>query len=110
MPGRIQRGSQLATQMIAANKSKNPTKIEFARRDEFRARSARHQLRGRIPHRRKIRVAWVASGNFIYIGASDLVPEVNRHRNAIVYLIHFVPCVSGVLLLWVLRVVLGAEG
>ena len=51
-----------------------------------------------------------AAGNFIYIGASDLVPEVNRHRNATVNLIHFVSFVSGVLLLWGLRIVLGAEG
>lgn len=51
-----------------------------------------------------------AAGNFIYIGASDLVPEVNRHRNAMVNLIHYVSFVSGVILLWGLRVVLGAEG
>ena len=41
-----------------------------------------------------------AAGNFIYIGATDLVPEVNRHRNAAVNLIHFVSFVSGILLLW----------
>ncbi len=51
-----------------------------------------------------------AAGNFIYIGASDLVPEMNRHRNAALNLVHFASFVSGVLLLWVLRVVLGGGG
>lgn len=51
-----------------------------------------------------------AAGNFIYIGASDLVPEVNRHRDGVVNFIHFVAFLSGLVLLWGLRVGLGALG
>lgn len=48
-----------------------------------------------------------AAGNFIYIGASDLVPEVNRHQDALVNLVHFVAFVAGVLLLWGIRALVG---
>jgi len=51
-----------------------------------------------------------AAGNFIYIGASDLIPEVNRHRDARVNLLHFASFAAGVLLLWAIRATLGAEG
>jgi len=51
-----------------------------------------------------------AAGNFIYIGASDLVPEVNRHSKASVNLVHFMSFVAGIVLLWGLRVILGADG
>ncbi len=51
-----------------------------------------------------------AAGNFIYIGASDLVPEVNRHRDATINMIHFSSFVAGVILLWAIRVLLGASG
>jgi zinc and cadmium transporter len=51
-----------------------------------------------------------AAGNFIYIGASDLVPEVNRHQNAVVNLLHFASFMAGVVLLWALRVALGTSG
>ena len=50
-----------------------------------------------------------AAGNFIYIGASDLVPEVNRHQDAAVNLVHFASFVAGVALLWAIRIALGAE-
>jgi zinc and cadmium transporter len=45
-----------------------------------------------------------AAGNFLYIGASDLVPEVNKHRNASANLIHFGSFVAGIALLWAIRV------
>jgi zinc and cadmium transporter len=51
-----------------------------------------------------------AAGNFIYIGASDLVPEVNRHRNATVNLVHFASFIAGVSLLWAIRIAFGAGG
>ena len=50
-----------------------------------------------------------AAGNFIYIGASDLVPEVNRHRDGALNFVHFASFVAGVTLLWGIRVALGAE-
>jgi len=36
-----------------------------------------------------------AAGNFIYIGASDLIPEVNRHESLKVNLVHFLLFVVG---------------
>jgi len=50
-----------------------------------------------------------AAGNFIYIGASDLVPEVNRHEDGLVNLVHFVAFLAGVLLLWLIRVSIGLQ-
>ena len=47
-----------------------------------------------------------AAGNFIYIGASDLVPEVNKHRNVSTNFLHFGAFVAGIALLWAIRVVL----
>jgi zinc and cadmium transporter len=44
-----------------------------------------------------------AAGNFIYIGASDLIPEVNRHRDARGNVIHFTAFAAGLALLWALR-------
>jgi zinc and cadmium transporter len=44
-----------------------------------------------------------AAGNFIYIGASDLVPEVNKHREMKANLVHFGAFVAGVALLALLR-------
>lgn len=41
----------------------------------------------------------IAAGNFLYIGASDLVPEVNKHESAAANLIHFGAFVLGVLLI-----------
>jgi zinc and cadmium transporter len=48
-----------------------------------------------------------AAGNFIYIGASDLVPEVNKHRDVATNVLHFVSFVAGIALLWGIRVALG---
>jgi zinc and cadmium transporter len=47
-----------------------------------------------------------AAGNFIYIGASDLVPEVNKHHSVPVNLLHFASFVVGAALLFLLRLVL----
>jgi zinc and cadmium transporter len=48
-----------------------------------------------------------AAGNFIYIGASDLVPEVNRHRRARDGMLHFAAFVAGAGLLAALRLAMG---
>jgi zinc and cadmium transporter len=37
-----------------------------------------------------------AAGNFIYIGATDLVPEVNKHTRVKNNLIHFVSFLGGI--------------
>jgi len=47
-----------------------------------------------------------AAGNFIYIGASDLVPEVNKHRSARTSLVHFLAFAAGIALLWGIRLIL----
>ncbi|MGH0029861.1 MAG: ZIP family metal transporter [Myxococcota bacterium] len=47
-----------------------------------------------------------AAGNFIYIGASDLVPEVNKHRDLRANVVHFGAFVAGIALLWGIRVAL----
>jgi zinc and cadmium transporter len=44
-----------------------------------------------------------AAGNFVYIGASDLVPEVNKHREPATNVIHFGSFVAGVALLAAIR-------
>jgi zinc and cadmium transporter len=49
-----------------------------------------------------------AAGNFIYIGASDLVPEVNKHHSVSVNLVNFLCFVAGLALLWAIRLVLGS--
>jgi zinc and cadmium transporter len=48
-----------------------------------------------------------AAGNFLYIGASDLVPEVNRHHDLRVGALHFLAFAAGVGLLAGLRLALG---
>ncbi len=48
-----------------------------------------------------------AAGNFLYIGASDLVPEVNKHHEAKVNIIHFTAFVSGLGLLLIMKLALG---
>jgi zinc and cadmium transporter len=48
-----------------------------------------------------------AAGNFIYIGASDLVPEVNKHQSVSVNLVNFCSFAAGLALLWAIRLVLG---
>jgi zinc and cadmium transporter len=47
-----------------------------------------------------------AAGNFIYIGAVDLVPEVTKHREPTANVIHFICFVTGLGLLWLMRVAL----
>jgi zinc and cadmium transporter len=49
-----------------------------------------------------------AAGNFIYIGASDLVPEVNKHDSLAANAIHFLAFGAGVALLWAIRLTLEA--
>jgi len=48
-----------------------------------------------------------AAGNFLYIGASDLVPEVNKHGNIKANLIHFASFSAGIALMWIIKVGLG---
>jgi zinc and cadmium transporter len=40
-----------------------------------------------------------AAGNFLYIAASDLVPEVNKHHSIRINLLHFCSFVAGIALL-----------
>lgn len=51
-------------------------------------------------------MALIAAGNFIYIGASDLVPEVHRHENLKVSLLLFAAFVLGLALLLVAAVMM----
>lgn len=48
-----------------------------------------------------------AAGNFIYIGASDLVPEVNKHGDIKANIIHFLSFVLGIGLMWIIKLILG---
>jgi zinc and cadmium transporter len=45
-----------------------------------------------------------AAGNFLYIAASDLVPEVNKHHGARANITHFVAFAAGLALLWAMRI------
>jgi zinc and cadmium transporter len=47
-----------------------------------------------------------AAGNFLLIGASDLVPEVNRHRDLGMGALHFLAFTAGAGLLAALKVVM----
>ena len=50
----------------------------------------------------QVDVSWLipfAAGNFLYIGASDLVPEVNKHRDLKANAIHLLAFVLGLALL-----------
>lgn len=47
-----------------------------------------------------------AAGNFIYIGASDLVPEVNKHHSLAGNAVHFVAFVAGLALLLSIKLAL----
>lgn len=54
-------------------------------------------------------VSWLipfAAGNFLYIGASDLVPEVNKHDDHRANAVHLVVFVLGVALLFFAKVVI----
>ena len=46
-----------------------------------------------------------AAGNFIYIGASDLIPEINKHENPAVNLLHFGAFAAGLVLLLSLTII-----
>jgi zinc and cadmium transporter len=48
----------------------------------------------------------IAAGNFIYIGATDLVPEVNKHADLRANLVHFSLFIVGVALMFAVRFVL----
>jgi zinc and cadmium transporter len=48
-----------------------------------------------------------AAGTFIYIGASDLVPEVNKHENTLNNVIHFLSFAAGIALMWLIKSTLG---
>ncbi len=49
-----------------------------------------------------------AAGNFLYIAASDLIPEVNRHHRLAIAALHFAAFVAGALVLLGIRIVLGS--
>jgi len=44
-----------------------------------------------------------AAGNFLYIAASDLVPEVNKHHSIRINLLHFCSFVAGIALLLAIK-------
>ncbi len=48
-----------------------------------------------------------AAGNFLYIAASDLVPEVNRHHHLGVNLLHFASFSAGIALLLGVKILAG---
>jgi zinc and cadmium transporter len=48
-----------------------------------------------------------AAGNFLYIGASDLIPEVNKQRHLGPSFVHFGSFVSGILLLLLIKDLFG---
>lgn len=43
-----------------------------------------------------------AAGNFLYLGASDLVPEINRHEKLKNSLLHFFMFTFGIALMWLI--------
>jgi zinc and cadmium transporter len=49
-----------------------------------------------------------AAGNFLYIAASDLIPEVNRHHRLATAALHFAGFAAGALLLLSIRIWLGS--
>lgn len=48
-----------------------------------------------------------AAGNFVYIAASDLIPEVKHHQGRRANVIHLAALLSGILLLYAARLLLG---
>jgi len=54
--------------------------------------------RGQIPF-----LVPFAAGSFLYIGASDLIPQVNRHESGRRGVAHFLAFAAGLALLWILR-------
>jgi zinc and cadmium transporter len=47
-----------------------------------------------------------AAGNFIYIGAADLIPEVKAHSDAKANIVHFIAFMAGVILLLAIKITL----
>lgn len=47
-----------------------------------------------------------AAGNFLYIGASDLVPEVSKHQDITANIVHFACFVAGLALMLAIRMAL----
>lgn len=47
-----------------------------------------------------------AAGNFIYIGAADLVPEVNKHDDLQKNILSFIAFISGLILMFIIKVLL----
>jgi len=47
----------------------------------------------------------LAAGNFLYIGASDLVPAINKHESLISNLIHFLSFTAGISIMWLIKVI-----
>jgi len=50
-----------------------------------------------------------AAGNFIYIGASDLVPEIKKHENLKTNIIHLLSLITGIILMIAIRILIGYE-
>jgi zinc and cadmium transporter len=48
-----------------------------------------------------------AAGSFIYIGASDLVPEVNKHGDLMTNLVHFGSFAAGIGMLLAIKIAVG---
>lgn len=47
-----------------------------------------------------------AAGNFIYIGAADLIPEVKEHAELKVNVIHFLAFAAGAVLMLLVKIAL----
>ena len=47
-----------------------------------------------------------AAGNFLYIGASDLVPEVKEHENLRINIKNFLAFISGLAVMLIIKVAL----
>jgi zinc and cadmium transporter len=48
-----------------------------------------------------------AAGNFLYIGASDLVPEVNKQRSLTGSIVHFLSFTAGIVLMYIVKLLFG---
>ena len=49
-----------------------------------------------------------AAGNFIYIGATDLVPEVNKHKDIKANFVNFAAFIIGILLMLLIKMLAGS--
>jgi zinc and cadmium transporter len=49
-----------------------------------------------------------AAGNFLYIGASDLVPEIRGHKDPWGNITNFISFLIGVSLMLIIKVILGS--